>query len=40
MTLYSKGLDVIPKSMQQAIKSKLHKGYLGIVLTALRARKA
>ena len=29
---------VIPKSMQQSIKSKLHEGHLGIVLTQLRAR--
>ena len=29
---------VIPKSVQQSIKSKLHEGHLGIVLTQLRAR--
>ena len=29
---------VIPKSMQQSIKSKLHKGHLGIVITQLQAR--
>ena len=29
---------VIPKSMQQSIKSKLHEGHLGIVLTQLQAR--
>ena len=28
---------VIPKSMQQSIKSKLHEGHLGIVLTQLQA---
>ena len=29
---------VIPKSMQQSIKSKLHEGHLGIVITQLPAR--
>ena len=37
-TIFKRSRVVIPKSMQQSIKSKLHKGQLEIVLTQLRAR--